>query len=151
MELNTKAKASIKRTVEHWRGGKLLSVDVAEYDLLVNAGLNYLCEVVGNPTQPARMGYTAIGTGGATLPGAGQTALVTETHRLANTYTKLADVGKATLEATFTFTAAYAINECGLFNAATAGTMYCRDTFTVRNVESGDELKVKYTLTFTAA
>ena len=45
----------------------LIEIDVSDVEFLLDTitdpGLNYLCEVMGNPTQPARMGYTAIGTG----------------------------------------------------------------------------------------
>lgn len=199
----------------------LIKVDISELEFLLDtvtdAGLNYLCEVVGNPTQPARMGYTAIGTGaiggtadsGTTtttvdaerteaddywnnayilftsgsnnglsrkitdfdavtdtitheaFPNAvavgntyllsarpASTTLETESMRVANTYTKDAGVGEASLDATFDITATLALNECALLNAVTAGTMLCGDVYAVKNVVSGDTVKVYYTEKF---
>lgn len=196
----------------------LIEVDVSEVALLLDtitdAGLDYLCEVVGNPTQPARMGYTAIGTGaiggtadsGTTTttvdaertevddywndayilftsgPNIGlsrkitdfvaatdtitheafpaavaaghtyllsarpaSTTLITESMRVANTYTKDAPVGEASLDSTFNITLTLALNECALLNAAAAGTMLCGDVYAVKNVVSGDTVKVYYT------
>ena len=37
------------------------------------------------------------------------------------------------------------LRECGIFNASAGGTMYCRDTYTTKNVENGDTVKVYYT------
>lgn len=143
-------KANVKLRVEHIRDGKLIWSHEKEEDLLVNAGLNYLCEVIGNTTQPAEMGYTAIGED-ATAPEAAQTTLLSEAMRVANSYSKDGSVGEASLDATFNITATYALNECGLFNDPAAGTMYCRDTFTTRNVIDGDTVNLYYTITFSVA
>lgn len=202
----------------------LIEVDINELEFLLDtvtdAGLNYLCEVVGNPTQPARMGYTAIGTGaiggtadsGTTTttvdaertevndywndayilftsgPNSGlsrkitdfdaatdtitheafpnsvasghtyllsarpaSTALESESMRVANSYTKDASVGEASLDATFNITATLALNECALLNAATTGTMLCGDVYPVKNVVDGDTVKVYYTEKFQRA
>ena len=142
-------KASVKLRVEHIRDGKLLWSHEKKEDLLVNAGLNYLCEILGNSTQPAEMGFTAIGEDD-TAPAAAQTALLGEVMRMANGYTKDGPVGEASLDASFSIDATYALNECGLFNDVAAGDMYCRDTFTTRNVISGDTVNVNYSLVFAA-
>lgn len=145
-----KIKVSVRLRIEHIRDEELIWSHEKERDLVVNAGLNYLCEVVGNAAQPVEMGYTAIGED-ATAPVAAQTALLSEAMRVANSYSKDGPVGEASLDATFNITATYALNECGLFNDPSAGTMYCRDTFTTRNVIDGDTVNLYYTITFAAA
>lgn len=126
----------------------LIDVDVAEIglDLVVDAGLNDLCAKAFG-TQTAVFNYVAIGTDG-TAPGNTQTALLAEVMRVSGTYAKDAGVGECSMDATFDITATYALQECGLLNAAAAGTMYCRDTYTTKNVESGDTVKVYYTPKF---
>ncbi len=50
----------------------------------------------------------------------------------------------AQLVTTFTFTAAFAIDESGVFNDASAGDMLCATAFAVVNVISGDTLQVSW-------
>jgi len=121
-----------------------------ELDLVVDDGLDYLCEILGNSSQPANMGYTAIGTDN-TPAAAGQSALLAEVMRIANAYSKDGTTGEASLDASFTITGTWGLNECCLINAAAAGIMYCRDTFTTRNVVPNDTVNVNYTVAFTAA
>jgi hypothetical protein len=61
--------------------------------------------------------------------------------RVTGTYAKDAPVGECSMDGTFNITATLALTECGLLNAASAGTLYCRDTYTVKNVVSGDTVK----------
>lgn len=117
---------------------KLLALD----DMVVDAGLNALCgqafDVSGS--RPAVFNYVAIGTDN-TDPAASQTALLAEYKRVQGTYSKDAGTGECSMDAEISIDATKALNECGLFNDATAGTMYCRDTYTTKNVESGDTVK----------
>jgi hypothetical protein len=71
-----------------------------------------------------------------------------EVMRVQATYSKDANTGECSVDATFNITGTYALNECGLFNASTGGTMYCRDTYTTKNVVNGDTVKVYYTPKF---
>jgi len=139
----------MQRRIEIWRNGKLIDVDekfLDFKDLVVNAGLNDLCaKVFGTPTNI--FDYVAIGTDG-TAPAAAQTALLAEVMRVQGTYSKDAGVGECSMDATFNITSTYALQECGLLNAAAAGTMYCRDTYTTKNVIDGDTVKVYYTPKF---
>jgi len=118
-------------------------------DLVVNAGLNALCsqafDVSGS--RLAVFNYVAIGTDG-TAASAAQTALLGEAMRVVGTYAKDGAVGECSMDATFDIVATLALQECGLFNAASGVTMYCRDTYTVKNVVSGDTVKVYYTPKF---
>ncbi len=149
MEKRVGVVVGITRRVEVWRNGQLVDVDEREFDfedLIVDAGLNALCGQVfdGSSSRPAVFNYVAIGTDNTT-PNASQTALGNEVMRVQGTYSKDANTGECSMDATFNITSAYALNECGLFNASSGGTMYCRDTFTTKNVVSGDTVKVYYT------
>jgi len=143
-----KLAVDITRRIEVWRNGELIEVDEGILDMVVDAGLNFLCDSTSKGTgRPAVMDYVAIGTDG-TAPAAGNTALGAEVMRVQATYTKDAATGEASVDATFNITATYALQECGIFNASTGGTMLCRDTYTTKNVVSGDTVKVYYTEKF---
>ncbi|MEM3623439.1 MAG: hypothetical protein QXR76_06705 [Candidatus Bathyarchaeia archaeon] len=144
--------AGMCRRIEIWRNGKLIDMDEKELDfndLVVDAGLNALCGQAfdGSGSRPAVFNYVAIGTDG-TAPAATQTALGAEVMRVQGTYSKDANVGECSMDATFNITNTYALNECGLFNASSGGTMYCRDTYTTKNVVNGDQVKIYYTPKF---
>jgi len=154
MSIKQKGKVLVgmQRRLEIYRKGKLIDVDeklIDMEDLVVNAGLNALCgqafDVSGS--RPAVFNYVAIGTGTAS-PAASDTALGAEAMRVTGTYAKDAPVGECSMDGTFNITATLALTECGLLNAASAGTLYCRDTYTVKNVVSGDTVKVYYTPKF---
>ncbi|MEM2995787.1 MAG: hypothetical protein QXI91_07260 [Candidatus Bathyarchaeia archaeon] len=152
MEKRAGVIVGVVRRVEVWRKDELIDVDekLLDFgDLVVDNGLNALCGQAfdGSGNRPAVFNYCAIGTDGTT-PSASQTALGNEVMRVQATYEKLANVGECKLTATFNITNTYALNECGLFNASSGGTMYCRDTFTTKNVVSGDTVKVYYTAKF---
>ena len=129
----------------------LIDVDVKTFDLndlVVDGGLQGCCECVFKGTgRPAVFDYIAIGTDG-TAPAASQTALGSESMRVQGTYSNDPTDGECSMDATFDITQTLALQECGLFNAASAGTMYCRDTYTTKNVENGDTVKVYYTAKF---
>lgn len=142
----------MQRRIEIWRKDKLVDMDeklLNFEDLVVDAGLNALCGQAfdGSGGRPAVFNYVAIGTDG-TIPSSSQTALGVEVMRVQGTYTKDAGVGECSMDATFNITSTYALQECGLFNASSGGTMYCRDTYTTKNVVSGDTVKVYYTPKF---
>ena len=130
----------------------LVDVDVKTFelnDLVVDAGLDALCGQAfdSSANRPAVFNYVAIGTD-STSPSSSDTALGAEYMRVQGTYSKDANTGECSMDATFDIDATKALNECGLFNASSGGTMYCRDTYTTKNVESGDTVKVYYTPKF---
>lgn len=132
----------------------LVDRETHERDAIVNDGLDFLCEVMGNEgNQPPAMGWTAIGTD-TTAVSNNQSNLIAEVMREANTYAKDAPVGQASLDATFNIAVSgYSLNECGLFNVSgtnQSAIMYCRDTYTTKNVLSGDTVNVNYTSNFSA-
>jgi hypothetical protein len=129
----------------------LIDVDERELDfedLVVDGGLQAACECTfKSASRPAVFDYVAIGTDG-TAPAAGQTTLLAESMRVQGTYANDATDGECSMDATFDITQTLALQECGLFNDPTTGTMYGRDTYTTKNVESGDTVKVYYTPKF---
>jgi len=152
LEKKTGIIVGMKRRIEVWRNGKLVDVDEKEIDfedLVVDNGLDAACGALfdSSANRPAAFNYIAVGTDG-TAPAASQTALGAEVMRVQASYSKDANTGECSVDATFNITGSYALQECGLFNASTGGTMYCRDTYTTKNVENGDTVKVYYTPKF---
>jgi len=117
------------------------------HNTIVDTGYDFICDVIGNTSQPADMHYTAIGTGTTGVTG-GDTTLETEVIRVTNVYahtpgTKI-----------FTHTANYsagvgtgAITESGLLNAASVGTLLNRVVFDVINKGSSDTLEIEWIIT----
>lgn len=106
------------------------NVLVDKQNLVVNGGLAFLANaLVAASSSP----FTHIAVGsGTTAASPSQTALVTELGRVAFTYT----VSGSSVTLTATFAAGVATgtwNEAGIFNAASAGTMYARTTFAAIN------------------
>jgi len=152
LEKKTGIIVGMKRRIEVWRNGKLVDVDEKEIDfedLVVDNGLDAACGALfdSSANRPAAFDYIAVGTDG-TAPAASQTALGAEVMRVQASYSKDANTGECSVDATFNITGSYALQECGLFNASAGGTMYCRDTYTTKNVENGDTVKVYYTPKF---
>ena len=149
MEIQKKVLIGMTRRIEIWRKGKLVDIDehvIDMSDLVVNAGLNALCgqafDVSGS--RPAVFNSVAIGEG-ANATTASDVTLQSEVMRVQGAYTKDAGVGECSMDATFNITSTYALNEVGILNASSNGTLYCRDIYTTKNVVSGDTVKVYYT------
>ena len=116
-------------------------------NLVVTAGKNHIADRLSSTPGGAAMGWMAVGTG-TTAPAAGDTALGIEIDRnattsitdSANVVTYVGDwaAGDATNSA---------IAEAGIFNAAAAGTMLARATFTAINKGASDTLKITWTVT----
>lgn len=144
----------IERYIEVERNGKCIMADyksALDQDLVVDAGLNWLCtffDVATNNENPMR--YIAIGESGS-APAASDTALGSESMRQSAAYTKAGTAGLANLWTQFSVDDTYALYECGILNSDTGGTLYARDTYTVKNVISGDTVRVSYNIQFTAA
>ena len=122
---------------------------IAWDDMVVDSGLNALCSVAFDTSgsRLAVFNYVAIGEDN-TAPTAAQTALGSQYMRVLGTYTKDGPDGECSLDGEFSITDTKALVECGLFNASSGGWMYCRDTYTTKNVENGDTVKVYYTPKF---
>lgn len=118
---------------------------------LTNAGFAEVAGLILTDvtTGIADFDYIAIGTG-TTAFDPTQTALVTETHREAAVGTRVTTTvtdDTAQLVHTFTgYTGSESVTESGVFNAATAGDMLCRQVFTALAIDwdAGDSLQVTW-------
>jgi hypothetical protein len=135
-------------TIEHMRDGKCIDREEV-HNLVVSAGLEYIKSHLHNSNSPAVMDYVAIGEDN-TAAAAGNTALGDESMREQGTYASGA-TGVCTVTNSFTIDATYGIEESGLFNAASSGTMIARVTFSTKNVVLNDVLVVTWTCTYTDA
>jgi hypothetical protein len=118
-------------------------------NLIVTTGRDAIIERLDSSPTTAQPSHMEIGTGG-TAVAAGNTALVTALDRNALTSNTssggvLTSVGNwAAGDGTNA-----AIVEAGIFNAASAGTMYSRATFTAINKGASDTLQITWTWTVT--
>lgn len=121
---------------------------------VVNKGLEMIAKLVGGVSND-KMQYVALGSG-TTAEANDQTGLVTEITtnggaRAAGTCSYDADY-KFKVVKTFTFTGDLAINEIGIFDAASSGNMLLRGKLSAaKNVGDGDSLQVTVTVTFARA
>ena len=120
-------------------------------NLVTNAGFALNAGLLSGVGSPAAVGYIALGTG--TNPAsATDTALQAEITtgglaRAASTnslVTTSVTNDTAQFLHTFTASASFAVTESGLFNAASAGTLFARQVFAAINVNSGDNLQVQW-------
>ena len=132
------------------------STEYHKDNLIVDAGLAGIASRYNGDGSEAVFTYIAVGTSD-TAAAADQTTLVSEitTDGLARasatpsreTTTKTNDTAKLVKE--FAVTGTKAINEVGIFNAATDGTMGSRTVITTKNVDDGDTIEISYELQVT--
>lgn len=119
-------------------------------NLVVDTGLDYIASRMKDATATA-MTHMGLGTG-TTAAAAGDTDLETIAgSREALDSTTVTD---NTINYVCNFEAndvTGAITEAGIFNAASAGTMLCRVTFSAVNLTSTDSISVDWTITLNAA
>lgn len=115
-------------------------------NLIVTIGKNGVTDqLIASPTigKPTHM---AIGTG-TNAPAAGDTTLQTENARSALT-SKTRSTNVLTMVGDYAAgTGTGAITEAGVLDAASAGNLYSRATFSAVNKAAGDTLKVTWTYT----
>lgn len=122
----------------------------AEWDgpnLVVTAGKNALAAWLAAGSQSTSfMPYTAIGEG-AVAPLVTDTALGSQVTRIANTPSSSTNV--FSLSASFGpgVGTSTGLTEAGLFSAAVAGTMLCRQTFASQAKAAGSTLLVTWSIT----
>jgi len=126
---------------------KLLGIKKYTIDLVTNAGMAKVASLL-----TSAFSYIAIGSDdGSTLTlDATNTALGNELQReQATTSVETTNVTNdtAVFQATFNFTSAATIQESGVFDASTGGTMLCRQTFPALNVQAGDSLVLTWKIT----
>lgn len=129
------------------KGGNVLETREIP-NLVVSAGKTFIASSMLKTTTntPTAMTHMAVGTS-STAPAAGDTALGAEAGRVAlASSTSSANV--VTYTATFPAgTGTGALVEAGIFNAASAGTLLCRTTFSVVNKGAADAMSITWTIT----
>lgn len=130
-----------------------LRFDTTEDNLIVNVGLAEVINLMGNVSSP--IAFTFLANGSDTTPAAaGQTALVAENDNTFGAGRAAAVVTRQTttvandtlqLVKVWTITGNVTVNEVGVFNAASAGIMLCRQvTSATKNLVNGDTFTVTY-------
>ncbi len=120
-------------------------------NLILNSGIDAICNCLAAENQPAPFGYIAVGTG-TTEAEAAQTALTTEMYRKAVTYTHTAGTSFFTLSSVFNpGEATGAITEAGVCNASTGGIFFDRVVFPVINKGDDDTYTATFKITFNRA
>lgn len=132
--------------------GKIKSVRIVR-NLIVSAGKAGMASRLNGSGSEAVFTYLAVGTG-TTSPAAGNTALEAEivdsglarVNATASRVTTSVANDTARLTTTFTVTGTKAVTEAGILNAASSGTLLCRQTFSAVNVVNGDSLQLTYSV-----
>lgn len=119
-------------------------------NLVVTAGKEWVAGRFKDGSIPDEMSHMALGSGSAAAA-AGNTALGTElaSSRIVLT-TDGGTVSNATVQYDATWTSshgAYAIEEAGIFNAASGGTMLARTVFAIINKGTDDTVTISWTIT----
>lgn len=123
-------------------------------NVVTSAGKAQLA-LLGGDSTATPFTYIAVGTS-ATAVTAADTTLTAEVvdtglQRAAGTFTRTTTtVANDTYKLTKTFTAtgSKTIEEVGVFNASSAGTMLSHSLTTTKSLASGDQLVIEYSLTF---
>ena len=152
METNIKIKGWYEITIKDVNG-KIKDTWTVD-NLITNAGLAQLALLSGDASATP-FTYLALGTG-TTAAAASQTALVTEIvdsglARAVGTVSRITTtVANDTLQIVYTWTPSgtKTIEEVGVFNAASVGTMLSRAVTGANAVVSGDQYIITYKLKF---
>tara|TARA_B100001093_G_C26130246_1_gene718810 strand:- start:64 stop:507 length:444 start_codon:yes stop_codon:yes gene_type:complete len=122
-----------------------ISQELTVPNLVVDTGLNYIASRMKDASATA-MSHMAVGTG-TTAAAAGNTALVTESARVALTSSTVT-AGSISYVASYAAgTGTGALTEAGIFNASSSGTLLCRTLFSVINKGSADTMTITWTIT----
>lgn len=135
--------------IKHIREGKVIdefSID----NTVTNTGKAEVAGLMGEVTSGG-FKFLAVGSS-STSAAAANTALAAEITAAglgrigATTTRETTTVTDDTLQLvkTFTATATQAVQEVGIFDSSSSGVMLARQTFTAKNLESGDSLVVTY-------
>lgn len=124
--------------------------DTQTHNMIMQVGLAYITSRMKDATATA-MSHMAVGTG-TTAAENSQTALVTESARVALTSTTQVTTTTTNdaIQYVATFnpgTATAAITEAAILNAASAGTMLARTVFSVINKGANDTLTITWKIT----
>lgn len=152
MKDNLKLKGLISLTLTDSNGNVKDKREIK--NTITNAGLAQIALLAGDASA-VPFTYLALGTG-TNAAATTDTQLQTETSasglaRAAATVSRVTTtVTNDTLQLLHAFTAgaSAAITECGMFNAASVGTILGRQVFAAVNVVSGDILTITYKVSF---
>lgn len=137
-----KAKGDVNIVIEREDG----SVDTIDINnLVVDVGLNYIVSRMKDATATA-MSHMELGSG-STAAAAGNTTLGTALGRAVLTSTT---VSGNTIQYVASFSAGVAtgnVQEAGIFNASTGGTLLCRTVFGLVTKAAGDSMTITWTIT----
>tara|TARA_B100000073_G_C23647827_1_gene539334 strand:+ start:606 stop:1034 length:429 start_codon:yes stop_codon:yes gene_type:complete len=115
-------------------------------NLVVTTGKNYVASRMKDATATA-MSHMAVG-GSNTAAAAGQTALVSESARVALTSTTLSNNDVVYVGTFGAGTGTGTLNEAGILNASSGGTMLCRVVFSgAISKGSSDSMTITWTVT----
>ena len=119
-------------------------------NLVVTTGLGYIASRMKDATATA-MSHMAIGTS-STAAAANNTTLGTESARVALTSTTVTANAVAYVASFLAGTPATlaGIQEAGIFNASSGGTMLCRTVFSIVNKDVNDTMSITWTVTMAA-
>jgi hypothetical protein len=118
-------------------------------NLIVNAGLNFICDRMRN--DETAMSHMGLGSG-TTAADAGDTSL--ESQLGSREVLDSDTVSGSTITYTSSFEAGDAtgsVTEAAIFNALSGGTMLCRTVFAVVNKASDDSLSITWQITLSAS
>lgn len=115
-------------------------------NLVVTTGKNYVASRMKDATATA-MSHMAVGSSN-TAAAAGQTALVSETARVALTSTTLNNNDVVYVSTFAAGTGTGTLNEAGILNGSSGGTMLCRVVFAgAISKGSSDSMTITWTVT----
>lgn len=120
-------------------------------NLITNAGFALIAGRLNGSGSPAAATYIAVGTG-ATAANVSDTTLQTELatsglSRAAGSVSLVTTTvtnDTAQVVVTYTVSGTAAVTESGVLNAASTGTLLCRQVFSAINVVSGDSLQITW-------
>lgn len=142
MKEQLQVKGMVKFLLTDEQGKVKLDMEVP--NLVVSAGRSFIASRMVNASS-AVMSHMAVGTS-STAPSAGDTTLGGEVGRVALTSSVLSS-SDITYSATFgAGVGTGALQEAGILNAASSGTLLCRTTFPLINKGSSDTLQITWTV-----
>lgn len=140
----------IYKTEEDFESGKVQD-EITVHNKMTNASLAVITGLVGNTGGQTAFGYLALGTS-STAVSAAHTALQAELSTLGLSRTASSQARTTTIQTndTLTFTASWTVSgsttieEIGIFNASSSGTMLARALTTSKVVISGNVVTATY-------
>ena len=133
-------------SLDHIRNGQLIETIVIP-NTIMNVGKSVISSFIGSDiTTGVAFDHIAIGTSGIAAA-ATQTTLGSERVRITTTTTQETTTttsDTARFIGSFGISGTYVIEEAGIFNAASTGSMLARTTFTGISVGSGDSVNASW-------